>query len=77
MLKDLSNKTNEYNTAEYHRCEKEDGHDELLLKSYQKLEEMRDIIATSEMGTWQIHMLDGKAPRMEERKSLGLPKITR
>lgn len=65
MLKDLSKKTNEYNTAEYHRCEKEDGHDELLLKSYQKLEQMRDIIATSEMGTWQIQMLDGKAPRME------------
>ncbi len=65
MLKDVSNNNNESNTAECHRCEKEEGHDELLMKSYQKLEEMRDIIASSEMGTWQIYLLDGKAPKME------------
>lgn len=65
MLKDISEKNNKSNTAKYHRCEKEDGHDELLLKSYQKLEEMRDIIASSEMGTWQIYLLEGREPRME------------
>ncbi len=64
----LTNRLNENNNSipeETRLCNKEEGHDELLLKSYQKLEEMRDIIATSEMGTWKICLLEGEAPRME------------
>lgn len=34
-------------------------------KSYQKLDEMREIFAISRMGTWTIYLPDGKTPSME------------
>ncbi len=34
-------------------------------KSYQKLDEMREIFAMSRMGTWTMYLLDGKTPSME------------
>ncbi len=34
-------------------------------KSYEKLDAMHEIIAASKMGTWNIYLLDGQAPRME------------
>ena len=36
-----------------------------VTKSYEKLDEMHDIIAASGMGTWSIYLIDGQAPRME------------
>lgn len=76
MQNNISNEKNEFMKKRTHRCDKEEGHDALLLKSYQKLEEMKDIIASSEMGTWKIYLLDGQDPKMEAddlmRKLLGL-----
>lgn len=34
-------------------------------KSYQKLDEMREIIAAANMGIWSIYLLEGRAPAME------------
>ncbi len=65
MQNNISNENNEFMKKRTHRCDKEEGHDALLLKSYQKLEEMKDIIASSEMGTWKIYLLDGQDPKME------------
>ena len=36
-----------------------------MTRNYEKLEEMRQIFASSRMGTWNIYLLDGKAPAME------------
>ncbi len=36
-----------------------------ITRSYEKLDEMRDIFAASRMGTWSIYLMDGKAPAME------------
>lgn len=35
-----------------------------LKQSYRKLEEMQSIISASNMGTWQIELIDGKKPTM-------------
>ncbi len=36
-----------------------------VAKSYEKLDEMHEIIAASKMGIWAIYLIDGQAPRME------------
>ena len=36
-----------------------------VAKSYEKLDEMHEIIAASRMGIWAIYLIDGQAPRME------------
>ena len=36
-----------------------------VAKSYEKLDAMHEIIAASKMGTWNIYLLDGQAPKME------------
>ncbi len=36
-----------------------------VARSYEKLDEMHEIIAASKMGTWTIYLLDGQAPRLE------------
>ena len=38
---------------------------EEVAKSYEKLDAMREIMAASRMGTWNIYLLDGQAPKME------------
>ena len=45
--------------------EKEKSQQRELAKSYQKLDEMREIFAASKMGIWSIYLIDGKAPAME------------
>lgn len=45
--------------------EKEAAHQREMAASYEKLDAMREIIAASEMGTWNIYLLDGKTPRLE------------
>ena len=36
-----------------------------VAKSYEKLDEMDEIITASKMGIWTIYLVDGQAPRME------------
>ncbi len=36
-----------------------------VTKSYERLEEINEIIAASKMGVWTIRLVDGQAPRME------------
>ena len=36
-----------------------------IAKSYEKLDEMDEIITASKMGIWSIYLIDGQAPRME------------
>ncbi len=55
----------EHLEAERIEKEKEAAHQREVAASYQKLEEMNEIFAASKMGTWNIYLLDGKAPRME------------
>ncbi len=55
----------EHLAQERKQREKEEAHRRELERSYRKLEEMRDILATSKMGTWCIRLLDGKPPTME------------
>ncbi len=43
----------------------EEAHQREIEKNYAQLEEMRAILASSQMGTWHITLMDGKAPTME------------
>ena len=45
--------------------EKEASYQRKLQESYNNLQEMKDILEASEMGTWKIFLLDGKDPQME------------
>ncbi len=45
--------------------EKEAAHQREMAASYEKLNEMHEILAASKMGTWNIYLLDGQIPRME------------
>ncbi len=45
--------------------EKEKSQQKEIEEGYRKLDEMRDIFAASQMGTWSIYYLDGKEPAME------------
>ena len=55
----------EHAKAERIEREKEAAHQREMAESYEKLDAMREIIAASEMGTWNIYLLDGQKPRME------------
>ncbi len=45
--------------------ERKEREQQLQLKeTYDRLDEIRDILAASEMGTWHIALVDGKEPRM-------------
>ena len=55
----------EHIEAERKEREKEEAHQREIARSYQKLEEMHDIFATSRMGTWSMYLSDNKASLME------------
>ena len=55
----------EHQEIEKAQREKEAAHQREMAESYEKLEAMHEIIAASEMGTWNIYLLDGQAPRLE------------
>ena len=55
----------EHQEIEKAQREKEYAHQREMAESYEKLDEMYEIIAASRMGTWNIYLLDGKIPRME------------
>ena len=47
------------------RIETETAHKKALDDSYEQLNEMRDILASSQMGTWHITLIEGKEPTMD------------
>ncbi len=55
----------EHLESERKKKELEEAHQREIAKSYQKLDEMHEIFVASLMGTWNIHLLDEKAPTME------------
>ena len=55
----------EHKEAERIEREKEAAHQREIAASYEKLDEMHEIIAASKMGIWNIYLIDGRAPRME------------
>ena len=55
----------EHQEIEKAKREKEAAHQREIAASYEKLDEMHEIIEASRMGTWNIYLIDGRAPRME------------
>ncbi len=55
----------EHLAQEKKRREEYEKHQRELERSYRRLEEMHDLFVASRMGTWQIVLLEGKAPTME------------
>ncbi len=54
----------EHLEAERIEREREAAHQREMAASYEKLNEMHDIIAASKMATWNIYLFNGQAPRM-------------
>ena len=64
-FQNVDNIIEEHQEIEKAQREKEATHQREMAESYERLDAMREIIAASEMGTWNIYLLDGQAPRME------------
>ena len=64
-FQNIDNIIEEHAKADQIEREKEAAHQREMAESYEKLNAMHEIIAASRMATWNIYLLDGKAPRME------------